>query len=116
MKSKNIYWKILFNTNNQVTLKKIRNKTDAIIGESILLKEEIYWKDKSLYEVELEQFISSENPLEILNLILNRCSMLSNNWHFIIPRQFDFNSSNLSGICESGIIIPGVFWINIEIR
>lgn len=107
---------VLFQTNNKQALKKLLAKFENVFGKCILISEDIYWKDETLYKVELTQNINVESSFEFLNVLFYKCSLLSPSWYFNIPRDFNVETSSLSAICESSIVIPGLNWINIEIR
>ncbi len=116
MKTNELYCMLLFKTNNKQSLKKLLVKFENVFGKSVLISENIYWKDETLYKVELIQSINVKSSFELLNIMLYKCSLLSPSWYFTIPRDFNVETSSLSAICDSSILIPGLNWINIEIR
>jgi hypothetical protein len=110
---KNIYFRILINAKNAIKAKKL---SDSIINKLSpncnLINSEKYWKDNSLYDVELCKKISASDPDKIPYEVLKVASELSPVWRMNIPSNFGNQNFDISGWTDESIKFGGIDWIS----
>ena len=86
-----------------------------LFGEISVTKMEVYWKDKSLYEIEFIMKINAKDVAELIYQTSIKASIISNNWNFVIPSNLEDNYLNFSGISDDITKIKEVKWVGFNL-
>ncbi len=111
-----VYWRIFINSKNKRKAEEISNNVINILGNCKEVSLEIYWKDKSMYCLELKQSLLIENPQQILLVILSKIVKFSNTWILEIPDDFENNDFDFSGVSDDSIKINNLNWISFSLE
>jgi hypothetical protein len=111
-----VYWRVFVNSTKEPKVKKLLAPLLDILGESARVeKQETYWKDNALTDVNITQPIEFQNiESEILG-VLKTSSMISNNWNLTLPEGL----SNTTGIVLSAVAdntsMNGIAWVSFDV-
>ncbi|MGX1931135.1 hypothetical protein [Flagellimonas sp. 2504JD4-2] len=87
--------------------------SETILGVLVNSKQvslELYWKDKTLFNLEITQDISSENQQDITFEVLDKISKISTSWSVDLPENFDMEDFDFSGISNGNFKWDYVSW------
>lgn len=111
-----VYWRVFVNSTKEPKVKKLLAPLLDILGESAHVeKQETYWKDNALTDVNITQPIEFQNFESELMGVLKTCSLISYNWYLTLPTGL----SNTIGIEISGVAdatsMNGITWVNFDV-
>lgn len=110
-----IFWRFFIKAKNLEKAGQVR----AIIMErfNTEVKElsfEIYWKDKTLFCLEIEEPLNFFDNKALVFEILTKISHFSPFWNMSLPSDFDLNLE-FSGITNEKIQINNITWISFDL-
>lgn len=111
-----VYWRVFVNSTKESTVKKLLAPLLEVLGATAKVeKQEIYWKDNALTEVNISQPIEFQNFESEIMGVLKISSMISNNWYLTLPTGL----SNTTGIEISGVAdnttMNGITWVSFDV-
>ena len=111
-----VYWRVLVNSTKESTVKKLLTPLLEVLGATAQVeKQETYWKDSTLTEVNISQPIEFQNFESELIGVLITSSSISFNWHLTLPEGL----SNTTGIVFSGVAdatsMNGIAWVSFDV-
>ncbi len=111
-----VYWRVLVNSTKESTVKKLLTPLLEVLGATAQVeKQETYWKDSTLTEVNISQPIEFQNFESELMGVLKTCSLISYNWYLTLPTGL----SNTIGIEISGVAdatsMNGITWVSFDV-
>ena len=105
-------WRIILNTANREKAQKVFRNIKPILGDCAVQRLEIYWKDKSLHDLQLTNNILGKDTNACLCNALKVAFDISLHWNLY---EFSPESKTLSGVSDSNIKIVGVKWLSLNI-
>lgn len=114
--AKEIYWRVFLNTREKDKAKKLSADVMKSFGSCEMISLEPYWKDKSLYCLELTQGITKRMPEEVVFEVLKKVSLISNSWSIDLPEDFDDEDFDFSGVAENNFKWNYISWISFIIQ
>jgi hypothetical protein len=111
-----VYWRVLVNSTKESTVKKLLTPLLELLGAGVRIeKQETYWKDNALTDVNISQPIKFQNFESELMGVLKTCSLISYNWYLTLPTGL----SNTIGIEISGVAdatsMNGITWVSFDV-
>lgn len=111
-----VYWRVFVNSTKESTVKKLLTPLLEVLGATAQVeKQETYWKDSTLTEVNISQPIEFQNFESELIGVLKTSSSISFNWHLTLPEGL----SNTTGIVFSGVAdatsMNGIAWVSFDV-
>lgn len=108
--TKEIYLRLFLNTKDKVKAKKMSETILNSLPNSKKVSLESYWKDKTLFNLEMTQDVLKEQPEEIVFEVLDKVSKISTTWNMDLPENFDKENIDLSGVSDSNFKWSYVSW------
>tara|TARA_R110000868_G_scaffold99603_2_gene274057 strand:- start:1006 stop:1281 length:276 start_codon:yes stop_codon:yes gene_type:complete len=71
---------------------------------------ESYWKDKTLFNLEITQSILNQIPEKIIFEVLGKVSKISTSWNLDMSSDFDLDSFEISGITDNSFKWNFISW------
>lgn len=105
-----IYLRLFLNTRDKSKAKKMSETILNSLANSKQVSLEVYWKDKTLFNLEITQDILKERPEEIVFEVLDKVSKISTTWAIDLSENFDKENLDLSGISDSNFKWNYVSW------
>ena len=104
------------NSTKESTVKKLLTPLLELLGAGVRIeKQETYWKDNALTDVNISQPIKFQSFESELIGVLKTSSSISFNWHLTLPEGL----SNTTGIVFSGVAdatsMNGIAWVNFDV-
>ena len=111
-----VYWRVLVNSTKESTVKKLLTPLLELLGAGVRIeKQETYWKDNALTDVNITQPIEFQNIESEIFEVLKTSSLISNNWNLTLPEGL----SNTTGIVFSGVAdatsMNGIAWVSFDV-
>ena len=111
-----VYWRVLVNSTKESTVKKLLTPLLELLGAGVRIeKQETYWKDDALTDVNISQPIKFQSFESELIGVLKTSSSISFNWHLTLPEGL----SNTTGIVFSGVAdatsMNGIAWESFDV-
>lgn len=111
-----VYWRVLVNSTKESTVKKLLTPLLELLGSAARVeKQETYWKDNTLTDVNISQPIEFQNFESELIGVLKTSSVISYNWYLTLPTGL----SNTTGIVFSGVAdatsMNGITWMSFNV-
>ena len=111
-----VYWRVLVNSTKESTVKKLLTPLLEVLGATAQVeKQETYWKDSTLTEVNISQPIKFQSFESELIGVLKTSSSISFNWYLTLPTGL----SNTTGIVFSGVAdatsMNGIAWVSFDV-
>ena len=111
-----VYWRVLVNSTKESTVKKLLTPLLEVLGATAQVeKQETYWKDSTLTEVNISKPIKFQSFESELIGVLKTSSSISFNWHLTLPEGL----SNTTGIVFSGVAdatsMNGIAWVSFDV-
>jgi len=107
---KEIYLRLFLNTKDKVKAKRMSETILNSLRNSKQVSLEPYWKDKTLFNLEMTQDILREQSEEIVFEVLDKVSKISTTWIIDLPENFDNGDFDLSGVSDSNFKWSYVSW------
>lgn len=113
---KELFWRIFIDTQKANKADKIINYFLESIGNNYeILKREKYWKDNTLFEVEICKKMDVDSTNHLIFELLETLSLVAREWKFSIPSNFSSENFDISGLTNEGIKIIGIKWISFDL-
>jgi hypothetical protein len=112
---KELYWKFILNSSQKGKVNQLIVKIEKLLMNCELQKSGIYWKDKSLYEVEFVQKLDSHIHSELIFEVIEKASKISNFWHMEFSSDFSAEEYDISGVSEKPNLI-GLTWVSFMLQ
>ena len=111
-----VYWRVLVNSTKESTVKKLLTPLLEVLGATAQVeKQETYWKDNALTDVNISQPIKFQSFESELIGVLKTSSSISFNWHLTLPEGL----SNTTRIVFSGVAdatsMNGIAWVSFDV-
>ncbi|MDI7196395.1 hypothetical protein QMM61_06725 [Leptospira santarosai] len=89
---------------------------ERVLDRKIIINTcQIYWKDKTLYEVDFQISLNSQNIENSVFQSLSLAEKLGRNWYVQGPIETELNCWSFSGVCNEPIFV-GLHWASFEIE
>lgn len=111
-----VNWRVFVNSTKESTVKKLLTPLLEVLGATARVeKQETYWKNSALTEVNISQSIEFQDYESELMEVLKTSSIISNNWYLTLPTGL----SNTTGIEISGVAdktsMNGITWVSFDV-
>ena len=111
-----VYWRVFVNSTKESTVKKLLTPLLELLGAGVRIeKQETYWKDNALTDVNISQPIKFQSFESELIGVLKTSSSISFIWHLTLPEGL----SNTIGIEISGVAdatsMNGITWVSFDV-
>ncbi len=113
---KEIYWRIFLKVKKKEKAETISNTITKLLNPCEIESLDIYWKDDSLFCLELKQDLDDKEPKDIVYHLLKIISVFSNSWTLELPTNFNSDDLDFSGISNEGIKISNVTWMSFMLQ
>ncbi|UGU17917.1 hypothetical protein LS482_08555 [Sinomicrobium kalidii] len=107
---KEIYWRFLLNTDKKNKAEKFsKNILETMPNAKIVILEP-YWKDKSLFNLEVRHDLVNIIPDKVVFEVLETISLISNSWSIDLPINFNIEEFDFSGVAIDNLKWDYVSW------
>ena len=112
---KTLYWRVFTKSSNKKGIESVKNFFESSFSNIELQKEEVYWKDDTLLELEFKQKIS-ENSENVLILVFKQIELISYHWQISFSSNEDGSISEFSGLVSEEIPKLNINWIHFSLE
>ncbi len=110
-----IILEVFLNTPKKEKANQLITKIERLLLNCKVQKSEIYWKDKSMYEVELTQELDNQYSKELIFEVVEKISKISGSWNMMIPSDFCIEEYDISGVSEAPNL-TGITWVSFMLQ
>jgi|SRR5690606_5600678 len=114
--TKEIYWRIFLNTRDENKARKMSRSILDSLEKTKLITLELYWKDNSLYNMEIKQDILNQKTKDAFFEVINNISKLSNSWKIELPNNLEEDGFDFSGFSDSNFKWQYINWASFMIQ